>query len=182
MVCFNYVSFHRLRAQHHRTISHHFVPTPLIPYIVNYLRHRCHFRHRFHIHAFLSLYQLIQHVWLMTLGLPLNNKTSNHFYHCHRTGDHLALIVLQLCLHPHHASGHNGVHFFDIQASSKRDKGVRTRQFLTRLTSKCASRHSTVHFSTSQLLKVVRTWCALCMLTSTCASCHTGVHFLDMST
>ena len=50
------------------------------------------------------------------------------------------------------------------------------------LTSKCASRHNGVHFSTSQLPKVVRTWCALYFLTSKCASRHNGVHFFDIST
>ena len=72
------------------------------------------------------------------------------------------------------ASRHNGVHFFDIWTSksgprpsvfntfdlemcfapqrralfstSERQKVVRDRQFLTRLTSKCASRHNGVHF------------------------------------
>ena len=32
----------------------------------------------------------------------LNIKNSNHFYHHHRAGDNLVLIILQLCLHPHH--------------------------------------------------------------------------------
>ena len=31
------------------------------------------------------------------------------------------------------------------------------------LTWKCASRHNSVHFSTSQLPKVVQSWCALCI-------------------
>ena len=46
------------------------------------------------------------------------------------------------------------------------------------LTSKCASRHNGVHFSTSQLLKLVRRWCAFYILTSR----HNGVHFFDIST
>ena len=56
----------------------------------------------------------------------------------------------------------------DIWAS----KSAPTPQFFTLLTSKCASRHNGVHFSTSQLPKVVRTWCALYILTSKCASRH----------
>ena len=70
----------------------------------------------------------------------------------------------------------------------------------TLLTSKCASRHDSVHFlntstansvlrattactfSTSQLPKVVRQWCVSTLLTSKCASRHNGVHFLNIST
>ena len=115
------------------------------------------------------------------------------------------------------ASRHNGVHFFDISTSKSAprpwvfntfyfqmcfapqrhalfqhlnfQKLLRDRQFLTLLTSKCASRHNGVHFfdiatsksglfctfwlgnvlrattactfSTSQLPKVVRPWCVL---------------------
>ena len=40
------------------------------------------------------------------------------------------------------ASGHNGVHFFDIATS----KSVRTLSVFDILTSKCASRHNGVHF------------------------------------
>ena len=43
---------------------------------------------------------------------------------------------------------------------------------------KCASRHSGVHFSTSQLLKVLRGWSVLCILTWTCASRNNGVQFI----
>ena len=45
------------------------------------------------------------------------------------------------------------------------------------LTSKCASRHNGVHFSTSQLPKVVRSSSVLSILTWKCASRHNGVHF-----
>ena len=59
-------------------------------------------------------------------------------------------------------------------------------QFLTLLTSKCASRHNTVHFfdseSPSNRQKVVRTWGVLYIFTSKCASCHNGVHFFHIST
>ena len=48
-------------------------------------------------------------------------------------------------------------------------------QFLTLLTSKCASRHN---FSTCQL----REWCVLYILAWKCASRHNGVHFFDSST
>ena len=47
-------------------------------------------------------------------------------------------------------------------STSEGKKVVRTRQFFTLLTWKCASRHiGGVTFSTSQLPKVVREWCAL---------------------
>ena len=46
------------------------------------------------------------------------------------------------------------------------------------LTSKCASRHTSVHFSTFQLPKVVRDRGALSSLTSKSASRHSGVQFL----
>ena len=49
--------------------------------------------------------------------------------------------------------------------------------FFTLLTSKCASRHNGVHFSTSQLPKVVREWCGFYIFTSKCASHHKGVQF-----
>ena len=70
------------------------------------------------------------------------------------------------------------------ESTSERPKVVRDRDrhFLTLLTSKCASRHNGVHFSTSQLPKVFGGWSVLCMLTSTCASRHNGVHFFDIST
>ena len=50
------------------------------------------------------------------------------------------------------------------------------------LTWKCASRHNSVTFSTSQLPKVVRSWCALYILTSKSASRHNGVHFSHIAT
>ena len=102
------------------------------------------------------------------------------------------------------ASRHNGVHFFNIStAKSGPDlvcfvhfdfkmcfapqrralfqhlncQVVRTWCVLCIFTSKCASRHNGVHFSTSQLPKVVRTWCVLCIFTSKCASRHNGVQF-----
>ena len=62
--------------------------------------------------------------------------------------------------------------------TSQLQKVLRDRQFLTLLTSKCASRHHGVHFSSSQLPKVVRAWCVLYILTWKCASRHTGVQFL----
>ena len=47
-------------------------------------------------------------------------------------------------------------HFFDISTSKKRSGD---RQFLTLLTSKCASRHNGMHFFViSTLLKVLRSW------------------------
>ena len=44
------------------------------------------------------------------------------------------------------ASRHNGVHFFDIDLPSNRQKVARTPGVLTLFTSKCASRHNGVHF------------------------------------
>ena len=71
-------------------------------------------------------------------------------------------------------------------STSQLPKVVRDRQFLTLLTSKCASRHNGVHFfdtfSTSQLPKVVRDRQFLTLLTSKCASRHNGVHFFDIAT
>ena len=74
------------------------------------------------------------------------------------------------------------VYFFDIFTSKK----AQNPQFLTRLTSKCASRHNGVHFfatfSTSEPPKVVRDRQFLTLLTSKCASRHNGVHFFDIAT
>ena len=68
-------------------------------------------------------------------------------------------------------------------STSQLPKVVRDRQFLTLLTSKCASRPTTAcTFSTSQLPKVVRDRQFLTLLTSKCASRHNGVHFSDIST
>ena len=50
------------------------------------------------------------------------------------------------------------------------------------LTSKCASRHNGVHFSTSQRRKVLRTRQFFTLLTSKCASRHNSVHFFDIAT
>ena len=63
-------------------------------------------------------------------------------------------------------------------STSQLPKVVQDRQFLTLLTSKCASRHTTAcTFLTSQLPKVVREWCVLYILTCKCASRHNGVQF-----
>ena len=74
------------------------------------------------------------------------------------------------------------VYFFDILTSKK----AQNPQFFTLLTSKCASRHSGVHFfdtfSTSEPPKVVRDRQFLTLLTSKCASRHNSVHFFDIST
>ena len=62
-------------------------------------------------------------------------------------------------------------------STSELQERLKTTPFFTLLTWKCASRHSGVHFWTSQLPKVVRRWCALYILTWKCASRHNGVHF-----
>ena len=96
------------------------------------------------------------------------------------------------------------------ETTSERPKVVHTPQFFPLLTSKCASRHNSVHFfdiSTAkngpELVCFVhfhfeicfapqqcalfrhlnfQKWCALYILTSTCASRHNGVHFFNIST
>ena len=98
------------------------------------------------------------------------------------------------------------------ETTSERPKVLRTRQFLTLLTSKCASPHNRVHLfdiSTSKsgltLVCFVHfdfemcfapqrralfdistsksgTWCVLYILTSKCASRQNAVHFFDIST
>ena len=74
------------------------------------------------------------------------------------------------------------VYFFDIFTSKK----AQNPQFLTLLTSKCASRHNGVHFldtfSTSEPPKVVRDRQFLTLLTWKCASRHNGMHFFDIAT
>ena len=55
---------------------------------------------------------------------------------------------------------------------------VRTRQFFTLLTWKCASRHNGVHFFDISTSKVVRTWCVLYIFTLKCASRHNGVQLV----
>ena len=80
---------------------------------------------------------------------------------------------------------HNPLHL-PRETTSERPKVLRTCQFFTLLTWKCASRHNGVHFfdiSTSfQLPQVVRAWCVLYILTSKCALRHNGVHFFDIAT
>ena len=67
------------------------------------------------------------------------------------------------------------------ETTSERPKVFRTRQPLTLLTSKCASRHNGVHFFIISISKSVRTWCALYILTSKCVLRHNGVHFSIIS-
>ena len=52
---------------------------------------------------------------------------------------------------------------------------LRTRQFLTLLTSKCDSRHNCVHFFNIATPKGARSMRFFSILTSRCASRHTGV-------
>ena len=59
---------------------------------------------------------------------------------------------------------------------------ARTCGVLYIFTSKCASRHNGVHFSTSEPPKVARTCGVLCILTWKCASRHNGVHFFNIRT
>ena len=106
-------------------------------------------------------------------------------------------------LTPTCASRQNGVHFFNISTSKSAprlrcfvhfdfamcfapqrralfrhlnfQKWSETVSILTLLTSKRASRHNGVHFSTSQFPNVLRAWYVLYILTSKCASRHNGV-------
>ena len=60
---------------------------------------------------------------------------------------------------------------------------VRDRQFLTLLTSKCASRHNGVHFfDISPSRSGPNPWCVLYILASKCGLRHNGVHFFGIST
>ena len=71
------------------------------------------------------------------------------------------------------ASGHNGVHFFDISTSKN---APRLACFVHFDFEMCfAPQRRACTFSTSQLLRVLRTWCALYILTWKCASRHNGV-------
>ena len=55
-------------------------------------------------------------------------------------------------------------------------------QFLTLLTSKCASRHNGVHFFDISTSKSAPRPSVLTLFTSKCASRHNAVHFFDIST
>ena len=69
------------------------------------------------------------------------------------------------------------------ETTSERPKVVRTRQFFTLLTWKCASRHNGVHFldiSTSK--NALNLSFFFTRLTSKCASRHNGVRFFDIAT
>ena len=67
-------------------------------------------------------------------------------------------------------------------STSQLPKVVRTWCVLYFLTSKCASRHNSVHFFDISIPKVVRTWGVFSFFTCKCASRHNGVHFFDIST
>ena len=79
------------------------------------------------------------------------------------------------------ASGHNGVHFFDISTSKSAPKLVCFVHFdleignVLRAPTACT-------FSTSPFPKAVRTWGVFSFFTYKCASRHNGVHFFDIST
>ena len=93
------------------------------------------------------------------------------FWKCYKTLTFCSLFTRCTIPCACHAKAHLNVQKCSVPVS-----------FFALLTSKCASRHSGVHFSTSQLLKVVRSWCVLYILTSKCASRHNGVHFFDTAT
>ena len=94
-------------------------------------------------------------------------------------------FVLEMLQKPHvlltFDKVHNPLHL-PRKTTSKPPKVARTCGALYILTSKCASHHNGVHFSTSQLPKVARTCGAFNILTSKCASRHNSVHLFDIST
>ena len=67
-------------------------------------------------------------------------------------------------------------------STSQLPKVLRTRQFFTLLTSKCASRHNSVHFFDTSTSKSALNRQFLTLLTSKCASRRNDVHFFDIST
>ena len=76
------------------------------------------------------------------------------------------------------ASRHNRVHFFDTTTSKSAPSMRCFARFDLEMwwnVLRASSRHTGVHFSTSQLPKEVRRWCALYILTSKRASPHNGV-------
>ena len=72
------------------------------------------------------------------------------------------------------ASGHNGVHFFNISTSKS---GPKPEVFCTFWLGNVLRATTACTFSTSQIPKVVRSWGALYILTCKCASRHNGVQF-----
>ena len=75
---------------------------------------------------------------------------------------------------------HNPLHL-PHKTTSERPKCLRDPQFLTLLTSKCASRHNAVHFFDISASKSAPRP-LLTLFTSICASRHNAVHFFDIST
>ena len=65
-------------------------------------------------------------------------------------------------------------------STSQLPKVVRDRQFLTLLTSKCASRHNGVHFFDISTSKIGPRMVCLYIFTWKCASRHNGVHFSSL--
>ena len=76
---------------------------------------------------------------------------------------------------------HNPLHL-PHKTTSERPKCLRDPQFLTLLTSKCASRHNAVHFFDISASKSAPSRHFLTLLTSKCAARHNGVHVFDIST
>ena len=71
---------------------------------------------------------------------------------------------LEMLQNPHALLTFNTVHNplrLPRETTLQSPKVVRACGAFHMLTSKCASRHNGVHFSTSQLPKVVQTWCVL---------------------
>ena len=68
------------------------------------------------------------------------------------------------------------------KTTSERPKVLRTGQFSTLLTSKCALRHNSVHFFDISTSKSGPNLVCFVHLTSKCASRHSSVHFFDIAT
>ena len=67
------------------------------------------------------------------------------------------------------------------KTTAERLKVLQARQFFTRLTSKCASRHNCLHFfDISTFKSALSIVCVLYILPWKCASRHNGIHFFDM--
>ena len=118
----------------------------------------------------------------MSLVLRLPRK----IHHCRSSSNVPRLpSFLEMLQNPHVLLTFHKVHHplhLPRETTSERPTVVRTPGVFNILTSKCASRHNSVHFFDIATSKVVRTWCVLCILTSTCASRHSGVHFFDIAT
>ena len=99
-----------------------------------------------------------------------SSNACHSFWKCYKTLTFCSLLKV-----------HNPLHL-PRKTTSERPKVFRTGQFSTRLTSKCASRHNSVHFFDIATSKSAPNLMCLCILASKCASPHNAVHFFIIST